>query len=226
MEEVLPIFTLNIFGFPFDITLSLIIQWVFIGITAILSIIYSKTVKRIPGKIQSAVEIIIGKLNGIVGENMGEDKLSFVPYIGALALYIFSLNMVGMFGLKAPTSELSVTIGISLTTFLVIQGYTIKKLGLKGYFKGYASPVALLLPINILDRIMLPVSLSLRLFGNVFAATMVMELIYSALGKIHFIATIGIPIPFAFYFDFFDGIIQTVIFVMLTMIHIKITAEH
>ncbi|GAA0121285.1 MAG: F0F1 ATP synthase subunit A [Clostridium argentinense] len=226
MEEVLPIFTLNIFGFPFNITLSLIIQWFIIGIAAILSILYSKTVKRIPGKIQSAIEIIIGKLNGIVGENMGKDKLMFVPYIGALAIYIFSLNMVGMFGLKAPTSELSVTIGIALTTFLVIQGYAIKKLGLKGYFKGYASPVALLLPINILDRIMLPVSLSLRLFGNVFAATMVMELIYSALGKIHFIATIGIPVPFAFYFDFFDGIIQTVIFVMLTMIHIKLTAEH
>lgn len=226
MEEVLPIFTLNIFGFPFDITLSLVIQWIFIGVTAILSILYSKTVKRVPGKIQSAIEIIIGKLSGIVSENMGEDKLAFVPYIGALALYIFSLNMIGMFGIKAPTSELSVTIGLSLTTFLVIQGYTIKKLGLKGYFKGYASPIALLLPINILERVMLPVSLSLRLFGNVFAATMVMELLYEALGHIHFIAMIGIPVPFAFYFDFFDGIIQTIIFVMLTMIHIKITSEH
>ena len=73
---------------------------------------------------------------------------------------------------------------------------------------------------------MLPISLSLRLFGNIFAATMIMELLYEALNGISFIATIGIPIPFHLYFDIFDGTIQMIIFVMLTMINIKITSEH
>ena len=73
---------------------------------------------------------------------------------------------------------------------------------------------------------MLPISLSLRLFGNIFAATMIMELLYGALTGINFVAAIGLPIPFHFYFDIFDGTIQMIIFVMLTMINIKITAEH
>ena len=161
-----------------------------------------------------------------VEENMGHDSKNFIPYIGSLAIYLLLLNMVGLFGIKPPTSDYSVSLGLAITSFLVIQGYTIKKLGVGGYFKGYASPLAVLLPINIMERIMLPVSLSLRLYGNIFAAAMIMELIYEALLGFNFITAIGIPIPFHFYFDLFDGTIQMVIFVMLTMINIKITAEH
>jgi F-type H+-transporting ATPase subunit a len=226
MEEAVIIHTLSIFGYPFHITLSLIIQWVVIIITLLLSILYSNKVKRIPGKVQSVVEILIEFLTKTVDENMGEGKRSFVPYIGSLGLYLFILNMVGLVGIRPPTSDFSVTLGLALTTFLVIQGYTIKKLGILGYFKGYASPVPILLPINIVERVMVPVSLSLRLFGNVFAATIIMELLYEALEGIHFIAMLGIPVPFHFYFDIFDGTIQMVIFVMLTMINIKIISEH
>lgn len=226
MEEMVPIYTLNLFGFPFYITLSILIQWVVIFIALIFSVLYSSRIKRIPGKVQSVVEMLIEFLTKTVDENMGEGKRSFVPYIGSLGIYLFILNVVGLFGIKPPTTDFSVTLGLALTTFIVIQGYTIKKLGLWGYFKGYASPVAILLPINIMERIMLPISLSLRLFGNIFAATIIMELMYGALGGINFFATIGIPIPFHFYFDIFDGTIQMVIFVMLTMINIKIISEH
>jgi len=226
MEEMVPIYTLNLFGFPFYITLSILIQWIVIFVALILSVLYSSRIKRIPGKVQSVVEILIEFLTKTVDENMGEGKRSFVPYIGSLGVYLLILNIVGLFGIRPPTTDFSVTLGLALTTFLVIQGYTIKKLGLWGYFKGYASPVAILLPINIMERIMLPISLSLRLFGNIFAATIIMELIYSSLHGINFLATIGIPIPFHFYFDIFDGTIQMVIFVMLTMINIKIISEH
>lgn len=226
MEELVPLFALNIFGYEFHVTSSIFIQWVLIVIALGLSFLYSKKVKKVPGKIQSIVEIGVEFLTSVVEDNMGPGTSSFIPYIGSLAVYLFFLNMVGLLGIKPPTADYSVTLGIALTTFLIIQGYTIKKLGLGGYFKGYASPVALLLPINIMERFMLPISLSLRLFGNIFAATMIMELLYEALVGVNFIAAIGLPIPFHFYFDIFDGTIQMIIFVMLTMINIKITAEH
>lgn len=226
MEEMAPLFALNLFGYEYQVTSALFIQWVVIAIALVLSILYSRKVKRIPGKIQSVVEMGIEFLSNVVKDNMGPGSSAFIPYIGSLGIYLFLLNMVGLFGIKPPTSDYSVTLGIALTTFFVIQGYTIKKLGLSGYFKGYASPVPLLLPINIMERFMLPISLSLRLFGNIFAATMIMELLYGALTGINFIAAIGLPIPFHFYFDIFDGTIQMIIFVMLTMINIKITAEH
>ncbi|WP_346929957.1 F0F1 ATP synthase subunit A [Clostridium sp.] len=226
MEEMAPLFALNLFGYEYQVTSALFIQWVVIAIALVLSILYSRKVKRVPGKIQSVVEMGIEFLSNVVKENMGPESRAFIPYIGSLGIYLFLLNMVGLFGIKPPTSDYSVTLGIALTTFFVVQGYTIKKLGLGGYFKGYASPVPLLLPINIMERFMLPISLSLRLFGNIFAATMIMELLYGALTGINFIAAIGLPIPFHFYFDIFDGTIQMIIFVMLTMINIKITAEH
>ncbi|MEG1256477.1 F0F1 ATP synthase subunit A [Clostridium sp.] len=226
MEELVPLFALNIFGYELHITSSILIQWVLIVITLGLSLLYSKKVKKIPGKVQSVIELGIEFLTRIVEDNMGKGTNGFIPYIGSLAVYLFLLNMVGLFGIKPPTSDYNVTLGIAITTFLVVQGYTIKKLGVWGYFKGYASPVAILLPINIMERVMLPISLSLRLFGNIFAATIIMELLYEALTGLNFIAAIGLPIPFHLYFDIFDGTIQMVIFVMLTMINIKITAEH
>ena len=83
-----------------------------------------------------------------------------------------------------------------------------------------------MLPLNIIERIMLPVSLSLRLFGNILAASFIVELVYESLDKIAWIAQIGLPIPLHAYFYVFDGTIQMVIFVMLTMINIKVVAEH
>ena len=73
---------------------------------------------------------------------------------------------------------------------------------------------------------MLPVSLALRLFGNILAATFLVELCYEALHSVGFIAQLAIPVPLHAYFDIFDGGIQTVIFIMLTMINIKMIAEH
>lgn len=226
MEESIIVFSIKLFSYEFQVSLSLFIQWIVIVAALLLSIIYSRRIKRVPGRIQGTIEMGIDFLNRTVEDNMGEGKKKFVPYIGALGIYLFVFNMVGLFGVKPPTADYSVTLGLGLTTFLIVQAYTIKKLGLWGYFKGYASPVAILLPINILERIMLPISLSLRLFGNMFAGAIIMELLYGALNSLNLVTAIGIPIPFHIYFDIFDGTIQMIIFVMLTMINIKITAEH
>lgn len=226
MEESIILFSLKILSIEIQVSLSLFIQWMVILIALILSIIYSRSVKRIPGRVQGAVEMGIEFLNNLVDDNMGEGKRKFVPYIGALGVYLFTFNMLGFFGVKPPTADYSVALGLGLTTFLIVQAYTIKKLGLVGYFKGYASPIPLLLPVNILERVMLPISLSLRLFGNMFAGAIIMELIYGALNGLNFVTTMILPIPFHLYFDVFDGTIQMIIFVMLTMINIKITSEH
>lgn len=226
MEEVAPLFIFNFLGYDIQITESLVVQWVIILITLMLCIIYSKKIKKIPGKVQNVIELGIEFIAKTVNENMGDGTSSFVPYIGALGLYLFVLNMIAMIGIEPPTSDFSVSLGIALTSFVVIQANTIRKRGIGGYLKGYVSPIPILLPINLMERIMLPISLTLRLFGNVFAASMIMKLVYDALLGINFVAAIGIPIPFHFYFDVFDGTIQMIIFVMLTMINIKITAEH
>lgn len=226
MGDVTPLTSVNLFGYDFQITLSLIVQWVIVLFLILLIVFINRNLKNMPDKKQSVVEIFVEFVEKTVEDTMGKSFKSFVPFIGTLATYLLMMNLVGIFGIKPPTTDYSVTLAMGLITFIVIQGYTIKKVGIVHYFIGYAKPIAVLLPVNMMERIMFPVSLSLRLFGNMFAATIIMELVYEALGHVAWIAQLGIPIPLHMYFDLFDGTIQMVIFVMLTMINIVIISEH
>ncbi len=225
MEKITQLPSVNLFGYDLQITVSLITQWAIVLLLSLLIAFININLKKIPDKKQSVVEIFVEFVGKTVEQSMGKSYKSFVPYIGTLGIYLVTMNIVGLFGIKPPTADYSVTLGMGLTTFIVIQGYTIKKVGLINYFTGFAKPLPLLLPVIIMERIMLPVSLSLRLFGNMFAATIIMELVYEALGSITWVAQLGIPIPLHMYFDLFDGTIQMVIFVMLTMINIVIVSE-
>ncbi|MGH4138497.1 F0F1 ATP synthase subunit A [Clostridium sp.] len=226
MGEITKLPNVNLFGYDFQITETLITQWVIVLMLTLLIAFINKNLKKIPDKKQSVVEIFVEFVQKTVEQTMGKSFKNFVPYIGTLGVYLLSMNLVGILGIKPPTTDYSVSLGMGLTTFIVIQGYTIKKAGIGHYFTGYAKPLAVLLPVNIMERIMLPVSLSLRMFGNMFAATIIMELVYSALSSVTWVAQLGIPIPLHMYFDLFDGTIQMVIFVMLTMINIVIVSEH
>jgi F-type H+-transporting ATPase subunit a len=226
MEEVHELFKIEMLGIELGITSSLIIQWIVIILLAILSIILTRNLRKVPDKKQSILEIMVSSVTNLVRENMGEHYKTFVPLIGTFMIYILILNLIPLIGFKAPTEDLSVTLGLGVITFLVIQSYTIKKIGIIHYFTGFAKPIPMLLPINIIERIMLPVSLSLRLFGNITAGAVIMKLLYDALSSLNLFAQLAIPVPLHFYFDAFDGVIQMIIFVMLTMINIKVISEH
>ncbi len=226
MEKFEPLFYLNLFGFKFGVTSSLVIQWVVIVIVSLIVILATKNLNKIPDRKQNILEIIVETFNSLVKENMGEGYKAYVPYVGTLAIFLLFLNLMGLIGLKPPTLDFSVVLGLALITFVIVQVNAIKRIGIGHYLKGYVSPYAALLPLNLIERFMLPISLTLRLFGNMTAAVVIMDLIYEGLGHIAWVAQIGIPIPLHAYFDIFDGTIQMIIFMMLTMINIKIVAEH
>ena len=226
MEPLKPIFSFGLGGFTVDITPDIVVQWVIIALIAVLAWWATRDLKIKPGKKQIVVESIYSTIKKVVLDNVGENYSDIIPFIGCMGIYLLVMNLVGLVGIVPPTKNFSVTLGMALITFFVVQGYAIRKHGFKSYIKGYTQPIAFMLPINLLERVMLPVSLSLRLFGNVLAATFIIELVYDSLSKITWIAQIGLPIALHGYFDIFDGVIQMVIFVMLTMINIKIVSEH
>lgn len=226
MEPDVILYSFDLFGFPVLITRDIVVQWVVILVLGSLAYILTRNLKRVPGKKQVALEYMYGTIKNLVQENMGESYLGYIPYIGSLVIYLLVLNLLGLVGVKPPTQNLSVTIALALGTFIVIQYTAIKRNGPLGYLKGYGEPYLAMLPLNVMERIILPVSLSLRLFGNMLAATILLELLYEALGAIGPIAQLGLPIIAHGYFDVFDGTIQMLVFTMLTMINIKLTAEH
>lgn len=221
----IPIWSPEVFGYTIDITASIVIQWVVILILCIAAYALTKNLKLKPTKTQAAVETIYERLRDFIVGTMGEEYESFIPYIGTLMIYLLALNWIGAIGFRPPTSDISVTASFALLTFLVVNINAIRKNGLLGYGKGLIHPFAVMLPLNILERGLLPVTLALRLFGNMFAAVVLVDLVYEGLGSIAVVAKIGLPIALHGYFDFFDGVLQMIVFSMLTMINIKTIAE-
>ena len=226
LEPNLPIYSREIGSFTFQITQSIIIEWIVILILGIGAFLLTRNLKLRPTKVQAALEKIYQMLRNLVVETMGEVYESFLPYIGTLMIYLLVLNFIGLVGFKPPTQDLSVTVSFAIVTFLVVNLNAIFKNGITGYAKGYLHPFGAMLPINIMERLVLPVSLSLRLFGNMYAATILVEKVYHGLGGIAVVAQIGLPVIVHGYFDIFDGAIQMLVFSMLTMINIKVTGEH
>lgn len=226
MEVAAPIFSFSLGGFTININRDIIVQWGVILVLWLVAYLLTKNLKRVPDKKQTVLETIYTYVEGLVKNNVGENYLNLIPYIGTLVIYLLSLNLIGIVGIEPPTSNLSVTAGLGLTSFFAINFIALKKNGPLGYAKGLGAPYALMLPINIMERVMLPISLALRLFGNMLAATMLINMIYNALSSIGWLAEIGIPIIAHGYFDLFDGTIQMLVFTMLTLINIKMTAEH
>ena len=207
------IYTFYIGGLALDIKPEAIIQLIVILLVGVLAWWSTKDLKRRPeGKKQIVVEYIYTSLMNLVDANMGEKYRDVIPFIGTIAAFILPMNLLGLIGIAPTTKNYSVALTLGLISFFAIQGY--------------GEPMLFMLPLNIIERIMLPVSLSLRLFGNILAASFIVELVYESLEKVAWIAQIGLPVPLHAYFDVFDGTIQMVIFVMLTMINMKVVAEH
>lgn len=226
VEKVQPLFYIPFLGHQLGVSVSIVTQWVIILLVGILCAFLTRNLAKVPNKKQSATELLVEAVNTQVRENMGTEYMAFVPYIGTLAIYVVLMNLTGLVAVTPPTIDYSVALGLALITFVIVQAYAIRKRGLGHYFGAYMEPYVFILPLNLIERIMLPVSLSLRLFGNMTAGIVIVDLVYKSLGNLSPFAQLIIPIPLHFYFDLFDGAVQMIIFVMLTMINIKIISEH
>ncbi len=110
------------------------------------------------------------------------------------------------------------TAALAIMSIILIEAAGIRKKGMKRWLKGFTEPVALVTPINVLEIFIKPLSLCMRLFGNVLGAFVIMKLIESIL-------PVGLPVLFSMYFDLFDGLIQAYVFVFLTGLFIKEAVE-
>jgi len=226
LEAEIPVFSFEIGSFSVNIGEAILAQWGIMLILGIGAFLLTRNLKRKPNKKQVVLETLYTTVENLVKGNMGENFVSYIPYIGTLIVYLLALNLIGLVGLKPPTQSLSVTLALGASTFIVINATALKRNGVLKYMKGLTQPYAFMLPINIMERAMLPFSLALRLFGNMLAATILVDMVYEALESIVWAAGIGLPVIAHVYFDMFDGAIQMLVFTMLTMINIKLTAEH
>jgi F-type H+-transporting ATPase subunit a len=186
----------------------------------------TKQYSRVPRGIQNVFEWVVGVLRGMVhGFIPGSQGDRYLPYLGSLFLFIFTLNLLGAVpGFRAPTSTLSTTAAMGLTTIIVVQAYAIRDTGLFSYLKhftaGTAFPLLLLMiPVEIIGELAKPMSLSLRLFGNIFGEDNVVEQLMSLGGWI------PVQVPMLLL-GLFTSFLQAFIFTALSTIYIASKVVH
>ena len=166
-------------------------------------------------------------IDKMVKEKTNERVAKYLtPYIMSVVAYIFLSNIAGLFSLETPTSNYSVTLVLGALTCILIEVYSAKERGPKGYIKSWFEPLAPFVLVNILSKISTLLSLSLRLFGNILSGGILMSVIYQMLGSIsklipfigqfNIVGVIIAPV-LHFYFDLFSGIMQAYIFITLTI---------
>lgn len=212
------VFTIPIFG-GIDIGESVVVTWIIMAVLVLISILATRNLKVMnPGKGQMMLEMAVSSLHNMVSGMVGENGQKYVPYLMTVLVYIGFANIIGLFGFKPPTKDLNVTIALAVMSIVLIEAAGIIARGTKGWIKSFAQPVAIMTPFNILEIVIKPLSLCMRLFGNVLGAFVIMELIKQVVPVI-------LPVPFSLYFDIFDGLIQAYVFVFLTSLFVKEAIE-
>lgn len=172
--------------------------------------------QEIPTGMQNVIEFIVETLQGFVYGSMGQHGRKYINYVGTLFLFVLFSNISGLFGLRPPTADFGTTFCLALITFVMIQYNNIKS-NKFGAVTDLFKPIWFLFPINLIGEVATPISMSLRLFGNVMAGTVMMALYY---GLLPVFVKIGIPAALHVYFDLFSGAIQAYVFCMLTMVFV------
>ena len=212
------VFTIPIFG-GIGVSESVVVTWIILAVMVLVAFILTRNLRiaRI-SKRQAVAETIVTKLTGMVEDMTGPEGKRYVPYLTTVLVYIGLANIIGLFGFKSPTKDLNVTAALANMSIVLDEGAGIYQRGVKKWLHKFTEPIAIVTPINILEVFTRPLSLCMRLFGNVLGSYVIMELL-----KI--VVPIVVPAAFCLYFDIFDGLLQAYVFVFLTSLYIKEAIE-
>ena len=216
------VFGFDVAGVHIGFDEGTVVSWIIIAVMTVLAIILTRGFK-IEGEIskrQLLLEMCYEKAESFFKTIMSEKVEKYIPWLMSMALFIGISNMVGLLGFKPPTKSMQVTLAMALTTIVLVEYCAFKDKGIKGRLKAFTKPVWIVTPINILEIFTKPLSLCMRLFGNIIAAFTIMELI-----KAVPFTKFGVPAVFSLYFDLFDGLLQAYIFVFLTAIYLEEAVE-
>ena len=183
---------------------------------------------------QIIAEWIVNTVDNLVKTNMGEFFMGFGPFIAAMLGLSACSSLLTLIGLFPPTSDINVTGGWALLTFILITYYKMKA-GPLIYLKSFGDPVPFLAPLNIISEVATPISMAFRHYGNVLSGSIISILIANLLTNVSKMIfgflpgylggfpylRVGLPAILSIYFDLFSGALQAFIFAMLTMLYVS-----
>ncbi|MDR3147189.1 MAG: F0F1 ATP synthase subunit A [Treponema sp.] len=217
-----------------DITETVFISWVVMALLILASLLLTRRLREVPRGPQVFLEWAVEFMNDFSREHFGKRAQVYGPYIGTVFLFLLLANIIpvispmaiGALGLeppfviKPPTRDINLTAALALLSILLVLFGGLRARGIRGWAKNLLRPVPMMLPFNLLEYIIRPLSLCLRLFGNILGGYIIMLLVEQALP-----VPVLIPAALSLYFDFFDGLIQAVVFCFLTTLFVGEAVE-
>jgi F-type H+-transporting ATPase subunit a len=205
---------ISIFGIQISETIiySWAVMLVLILAALVIRVFVLKKFTTVPRGIQNILEMFVEFSEKFTMSNIGKRWTFFASYVFTLALMIVGNSLIELFGFRPATTDINFTIALAGMSFIIINAFGLYFTGFFGRIKWFFKPAAFMFPINVATHVIIPVSLSLRLFGNMFAGLVVMDLLYSVV-----YLSFGIPALLAIYFNLFHVGIQTYIFLILTL---------
>lgn len=213
------VFEFSVGGIKIGVSEAVVVTWIIMAVLIVAAFVLTRNLKIDHiSKRQAVAETIVTKLTALVENMIGPEGKAYVPYLTTILVYIGMANIIGLFGFKSPTKDLTVTIALAVMSIVLVEAVGIYNRGVKGWLHKFAEPIAIVTPINILELVTRPLSLCMRLFGNVLGAFVIMELLKQ-------VVPVFIPAVFSAYFDLFDGLLQAYVFVFLTSLYISEAIE-
>ncbi len=217
MEKMTPKEVFNIGPVPIDTTI--INQW--IAMLILFGIVFWLTRGlsfKPKTKRQLVAEFIIEFIYDLLEPSLGKSGRKFTPLVGTLFLFILTMNLLWFIpNLMPPTTDLSTTVGLALTTIITVNLIGLFTNGPKGYLKHFLAPFPVMLPLNVIEEAVKPVSLSLRLFGNMFGEKVAVTILFILVPLI-------VPVP-VMLLGVLMGFIQAFVFTLLTVTYLS-TSVH
>ncbi len=212
----------TILGIGFDKSHDIVPSYLVIAVlvTIILVVVFKLAVKNLslfPGNMQNALEMFYKFFRGMVDDMIGHEGRKFIPALATLGLFIAVSNIIGLLPeMASPTANINVTVGCAVFIFIYYHYQGVRKHGVLGYIKTFMGPVWwlawLFLPIEIVSHFSRPLSLSMRLFGNVFGEDLVIIIIASLVPAVAPLPVMALAV--------FTSLLQAFIFVMLSTIYL------
>jgi F-type H+-transporting ATPase subunit a len=207
-----------------------------IFIAVVLSLLFyfgTRQKKLIPSGLQNFLEWFVETFESFILGVLGPDGVKYVPFLGTLFIYILSMNVLGLIPLmKSPSSNLNITIALAICVFVRVQYLNFKNMGVKGFMYHLAgSPKdmvgwlisPLMFVIEVLTQFSRPVTLALRLFGNILGEKILIA--FFAMVGITLLYFFPIQTPFMFL-GLLTSVMQAMVFTLLSTIYILLSAPH
>jgi F-type H+-transporting ATPase subunit a len=201
--------------------------WLVMGILLVFGWAVGRGLRAVPGPLQNFAEVVIEGFYGLLDQMIGRQGRQFLPLVGTAGLFILTSNLLANIpGFQPPTANWNTTIALAVTVFISYNYFGIRKHGLLSYLKHFCGPIwwlaPLMFPIEFIGHLARPVSLSIRLFGNIFGEESVVTILLGLSWLVMpYLIWLGVMLPLSL----FTAAVQTFVFIMLTMVYIAGAVE-